>query len=309
MSSIIIPENILYNALESVIKYIRKDLEKNIDNDKNSILYRLLGENIDGKPLSMNRWNFFKQSKKIFLDKNNLSVNFGYNPEVAKLISLHIILPSEQADSSAIGQDEGYGAEDEEDLNFYFTQNFTSNYQIMITSNNSSEVMTVYHVLKSLLLMIVPHLEIMGLRLNKFSGNDIIFRDEMMPNGIFHKVLNISCNYELKVPQLLTNEIIKGIVINGHLLENIEDDCNEENYIESEDIIGLLYLKTNNLTPEEKVDLMKECKKILGISLADSKKLIDNAPSILLECSLIEANNLKINFDKYGNYLKFVPKK
>lgn len=225
MNSIIIPENVLYNALESVIKYVRRDLEKYSKDEKKSMLYRLLGENIDRKPLSMNRWNFFKQAKKIFLDKNNLSVNFGYNFEVAKIISLHIILPSEQAAESAIGQDEGYGIDEEDLKTSYFTQNFTSNYQIMITSNNSSEVMTVYHILKSLLLMIVPHLEIMGLRLNKFSGNDVMFRDEMMPNGIFHKVLNVTFNYELKVPQLWTNEIIKGVVIDGHLLDNIKDDC------------------------------------------------------------------------------------
>lgn len=226
MSSIIIPENILYNALESVIRYVRKDLEDNAEKEQNSILYRLLGENPDGQPLTMNRWNFFRQAKKIFQDKNNLSVNFGFNFEVAKIISLHIILPSEQAAESAIGQDEGYGYEDDEDPDEYFTQNFTSNYQIMITSNNSSEVMTVYHILKSLLLMIVPHLEIMGLRLNKFSGNDVMFRDEFMPNGTFHKVLNISFNYELKVPQLLRREIIKGIVFNGHLLMDKNDVCN-----------------------------------------------------------------------------------
>lgn len=236
MNSIIIPENIIYNALESVIKYVRRDLEENKEDEKNSMLYRLLGENIDGKPLSMNRWNFFTQAKKIFLDKNNLSVNFGYNFEVAKIISLHIILPSEQAAESAIGQDEGYGEDEEEDLTTaYFTQNFTSNYQVMITSNNSSEVMTVYHILKSLLLMLVPHLEIMGLRLNKFSGNDIMFRDEMMPNGVFHKVLNINFNYELKVPQIWKREIIKGVVIDGHLLGDKDDECNICDY--EEDIL------------------------------------------------------------------------
>lgn len=221
---IVIPENVLYNALESVIKYIRKDLDDNKDNLSNTVLYQLLGENSDGKPMAMNRWNFFKQAKKIFTDKNNLTVNFGYNFEVAKIISLHIILPSEQAAESALGQDEGYGIEDDSET-MYFTQNFNSNYQIMITSNNSSEVMTVYHILKSMLLMIVPHLEILGLRLNKFSGNDILFRDEMMPNGIFHKVLNISFNYELKVPQILKRNIIKGIVVDGHLLGNIKEDC------------------------------------------------------------------------------------
>lgn len=226
MRSVIMPEVIIYNALESIIKYVRTDLSTS-EKDEDTMLYRLLGENIDGKPMKMNRWNFFNQAKKIFTDKQNLSVNFGYNFEVAKIVALHIILPSEEAAESAIGQDEGYGDEwtADEKLQQFFTQNFRSNYQIMITSNNSSEVLTVYHILKSMLLMIFPHLEIMGLRLNKLSGSDVMFRDEMMPNGIFHKVINLSFNYELKVPQMLTREIIKGIVVRGHLLDDIRNEC------------------------------------------------------------------------------------
>lgn len=224
MESIIMPEVIIYNALESIISCVRKDLSER-ENDASTMLYRLLGENIDGKPMKMNRWNFFKQAKSIFKDEQNLSVNFGYNFEVAKIISLHIILPSEEAAESAIGQDEGYRDEidDNGNLNRFFTQNFRSNYQIMITSNNSSEVLTVYHILKSMLLMIFPHLELMGLRLNKISGNDVLFRDEMMPNGIFHKVLNLSFNYELKVPQSVANEVIKNIVFSGRTLNRYEE--------------------------------------------------------------------------------------
>lgn len=227
MEGIIMPEVIIYNALESIVKYVRKDLTENKDNEKASILYRLLGENIDGKPIMMNRWDFFKQAKKIFTNKNNLSVNFGYNFDVANIIALHIVLPSEQAAESAIGQDEGYNTivDDEEMITEFFSQNFQSNYQVMITSNNSSEILTVYHVLKSMLLMIIPHLETMGLRLCKLSGNDIMFKDDLMPNGMFHKVLNISFNYELKVPQMLRKDIIRGIVFDGHLLENIKDEC------------------------------------------------------------------------------------
>lgn len=228
MESIIMPEVIIYNALESIISCVRKDLIAK-EKDADTMLYKLLGENIDGKPMKMNRWNFFKQAKSIFKDEQNLSVNFGYNFEVAKIISLHIILPSEEAAESAIGQDEGYGDEidDEGNLTRFFTQNFRSNYQIMITSNNSSEVLTVYHILKSILLMIFPHLELMGLRLNKISGNDVLFRDEMMPNGIFHKVLNLSFNYELKVPQSIKNEIIKNIVFEGRILDVTKESVEE----------------------------------------------------------------------------------
>ena len=89
MEGIVLPEVIIYNALESIIKFIRKDLTER-ENEHDTVLYRMLGENVDGKELKMNRWNFFRQAKKIFSDKGNLSVNFGYNFEVAKIISLHI---------------------------------------------------------------------------------------------------------------------------------------------------------------------------------------------------------------------------
>ena len=206
------PEVIIYNALESIINYMRKDLNQ-CENERETILYKLFGVDDEGLELKMNRWNFFKQAKSIFKDEQNLKVNFGYNFEVAKIISLHIILPSEEAAESAIGQDEGYydGYDENGEYIKYFTQNFRCNYQIMITSNNSSEVLTVYHVLKSLLMMMFPHFEINGLRLNKLSGNDILFRDEMMPNGIFHKVLNLNFNYELKIPQIIQDKIIKNI--------------------------------------------------------------------------------------------------
>lgn len=220
MSGIIIPEMIVYKALESIILYIRNDLKLNTgDKEKNNILYKLLGEDEEGNKLVMNRYNYYVQAKKIFLDPHNLTVSFGYNFDVAKIVALHIVLPAEQPAGSAIGQDEGFDTGD------IFTQNLQSHYQIMITSNNGSEGMVVYHVIKSMLLAIIPHLELSGLRLNKISGNDIMFRDELMPNGLFHKVINLEFNYELKVPQLLSHEIIRGIVIEGHLLEDITDIC------------------------------------------------------------------------------------
>lgn len=216
MSAIIIPEIIIYKTLEAIISYIRRDIAKNGDDN---ILYELLGEDSDGNAVKMNRYNYYQQAKNIFLNEHNMSVNFGYNFEVAKVVALHIVLPSEQAGNSAIGQDEGYAEGD------IFTQDFQSNYQVMITSNNSAECMVVYHVLKSMLLAVIPHLEISGLRLNKLSGNDIMFRDELMPNGLFHKVLNLNFNYELKVPQLAARNIIKGIFVEGHLIADIKDSC------------------------------------------------------------------------------------
>ena len=217
MTGILIPELVIYQTLENITKYIRDDLKANEADETKSFLYRLLGLDDDGNPMKMNRYNYFVQAKKIFNSVQNLNVNFGYNFEVAKIISFHIILPSEQPSSVLLGEDEGYQTETDEEGNtqLKFCQMFSSTYQIMITSDNSNEVNIVYHIYKSLLITLVPHLSLKGLLNPKLSGNDIVFQDDQMPMGIFHKVLNLSFEYELVVPQLLIGGLIEKIHFEG----------------------------------------------------------------------------------------------
>lgn len=218
MSGILLPEIVIYNTLNSIVRLLKTDLESKED-DKETILYKILGVDEEGNPIKMNLYNYFVQAKKMILNPKNLSVNFGYNQEVAKIISMHILLPSEQGDST-IGEDEGYLTKDILDSEGKligkqqcFTQLYDCTYQIMITSNNSSEVNVLYNVLKSMLLMLVPHLELMGLRLPKLSGNDIIMQDDLSPVPIFHKVINLSFKYEHTVPSLIREEVAKRFII------------------------------------------------------------------------------------------------
>ncbi len=218
MSGILLPEVVIFNTLESIVKLLRDDLIQNPDTDSNTILYKILGLDEEGKTIKINLYEYFKQAKRMFLKPDNLSVNFGYNQKVANMISMHILLPAEQG-RSTIGEDEGYIEEDiieggiKTSTQPYFTQIYDCTYQIMITSNNSMEVNVVYNVLKSMLLMLTPNLELMGLRIPVLSGNDIIMQDDLIPNPIFHKVINLSFTYEHNVPQLLRNEVAKRFYV------------------------------------------------------------------------------------------------
>lgn len=226
MSAILLPEVIIYKTLESIVKLLRDDLQNNREDA--TILYRLLGVDEDGKPLSMNLYNFFVQAKKIITTPENLNVHFGYNQETAKQIALHIILPAEQG-KSAIGEDEGYLDEDEVNaagdrvVQQQFTNTFESTYQIMITGYNSSEVNLVYNILKSMLLMVNEHLELMGLRIPTLSGNDIIMQDDIVPVPTFHKVINLSFTYELTVPKLLKDRIMKDFWLNVRICDPFDE--------------------------------------------------------------------------------------
>ena len=188
---ILLPEFVIHKTLVAIVKMLRSDLAEHAADDTQSLLYKILGTDEQGQPLQLNLYNVFKQAKKIIQTENNLSVNFGYNQEVAQIISLHILLPSEQG-KMAIGADEGYLSDDiVEDgektrVQNYYTQMYDATYQIMITSNNSAEVNVVYNILKSMLLMLVPQLELMGLRLPTLSGNDVVMQDDLVPVPLFH---------------------------------------------------------------------------------------------------------------------------
>lgn len=218
MSGILLPEIAIFNTLESIIKLLRNDLTENAADDSKTILYSIIGVDEEGKPIKMNLYEYFKQAKKMILKPDNLTVNFGYNQKVAQTISMHIILPSEQG-KSAMGSDEGYVEEDiivegkKTGTQLFFTQTYDCTYQIMITSNNSQEVNVVYNILKSMLLMLTPHLELMGLRIPVLSGADILMQDDIVPVPLFHKVINLSFTYEHNVPQLVQMDIVKKFYI------------------------------------------------------------------------------------------------
>ena len=209
------PELILMRVLTSIITLLRNDLEQTED-EKETLLYKIMGVDENGNGLQLNLYNVFAQAKKMILNKGNLSINYGYNQKVAQNLSLHIILPSENA-TMTIGADEGYMEEAIEDdegnlqaAQQYFTQTYKSTYQIMITSNNSAEVMVIYNVLKCMMLMLVEQLELLGLRTPEFSGNDIVMQDDLIPTPLFHKVFNVSFQYENNVPQCLKNDVAKN---------------------------------------------------------------------------------------------------
>lgn len=225
---VLLPEFVIHNTLVSIVELLRRDLAEHSDDDTQTILYKILGIDEQGKALQLNLYNVFKQAKKIIQTKQNLSVNFGYNQEVANIISLHILLPSETG-KMTIGADEGYIEEDlyEDEVKSgeqnYFTQSFDATYQIMITSNNSAEVSVVYNILKSMLLMLVPHLELMGLRLPTISGNDIVMQDDLVPVPIFHKVINLSFTYEHNVPQLVKDKVAKNFYFIFRMVEGYDE--------------------------------------------------------------------------------------
>lgn len=51
MSGILLPEIVIYNTLESICRLLREDLKEHVTDDKETILYKILGVDEEGKPL------------------------------------------------------------------------------------------------------------------------------------------------------------------------------------------------------------------------------------------------------------------
>ena len=71
--------------------------------------------------------------------------------------------------------------------------------------------------------MLVPHLELMGLRLPTISGNDIVMQDDLVPVPIFHKVINLSFTYEHNVPQLVKDKVAKNFYFIFRMVEGYDE--------------------------------------------------------------------------------------
>ena len=67
--------------------------------------------------------------------------------------------------------------------------------------------------------MLVPQLELMGLRLPTLSGNDVVMQDDLVPVPLFHKVINLSFTYEHNVPQMVQRLVAKNFYYQWHITE------------------------------------------------------------------------------------------
>lgn len=220
MPAIIIPEMIIYNFLNAFLKNIKEDLKNN--DEKATILYTAFAVDECGNELNLENYKYYEQLKDIIL-KREVTVSLGYNLQVASQLAIHIILPGETGDHVTIGADEGYqeGFHKDED-NFYETKTrkYNTSYNLMITSENSTEVILFYHLLKVMFLSCIDQLEFMGLRDPKDSGQDVTIQTDLVPPNIFHRVLSLSFFYEVTVRDFLAKAIIKNFKITGIIKSN-----------------------------------------------------------------------------------------
>ena len=224
--AILMPEIVLYNTINSILDIVRSDFNNNQLQD--TILFHYFGKTECGDNVNWETFNYLEQAKELFVNKNKIQVNLGYNMSVSDIACIHIMLPSETGQPLGIGADENYIGYQEnkhsDTMQAIFTEMFDATYNLIITSESTMEVLLIYNFLKASFISLYTHIELSGLRLPKISGQDIQLQNDLVPPHIFHRSLGLNFKYEVHVPDILRKRMIKDFNITGISLSNIDND-------------------------------------------------------------------------------------
>lgn len=219
---ILIPEIAIEKMLSTSLRVIRDDFEDS-DDEKETLLYFLT------KDVNIQRVNVFNEAKKIFLitndnDPKRITINLGYPKIVTSSVNLSIIQSAEQYAMNALSVDQSSDYFDEyisDNVRYRNTygRRYSATYQIIITGDNTNEVLITYNIFKSLLISFdgTSHLNALGFENVKITGQDMNLKSDIFPNK-YAKNLTFSFEYEFRVPDInrskyWNNIIFKGIII------------------------------------------------------------------------------------------------
>jgi len=197
---LIIPEAILLDSLRKGLKLIRDDYNANKSDPPTTLLYKILSGNV------IQRYDLFEQAKQVFIttegnDPRHLDVNLFFNAKRAHIPTIHITLPGEDEKDNALGLSNGYQQpvfnSGETQYNQVFNRRYNATYNIIVTSDNTLEVVLIYHFMRSLLISLNPHLSLAGLTNIKMGGSDININSEIVPVNVFVRGIKFNFQYDV----------------------------------------------------------------------------------------------------------------
>ena len=230
---LIIPEVIFIKTLKAILKIVRDDFNNNIDKTK-SILYRIA--NGSG---ALERYDFYTQLQKVLItdldDPRAFDFVLGFNMNKVAVPTLHITLPSETSAPNGIGIDEGFAAEIFDDTTQayrkVYTRRFNTTYQFVLTSNNSNEVIALYHFLRALDISLINHFELSGLQHIVISGGDVNINPALVPPNVFIRSISLNFAYEIEVQDLFTTDFVTSLIfaMNPPIIDETQVDESDSN--------------------------------------------------------------------------------
>jgi len=208
---LILPEIKLKKLLDGFLGLIQANFNTETDPTKTFIYQLFNGNVVDG-------YDFYHQAQKILLrnpdDPRMLMVRTFFDRTRAGIPTIHINLPAQSPIGDGIGFDPNYDSGviwDDENEQFEQTSTFGSKYNIIITSDNQFEVLIIFYALQCVMIANHPTLELNGLRNPKFGAQDLMLKDDNIPN-LFARTLSFDMINEVTVPDLVWTAFYNEIV-------------------------------------------------------------------------------------------------
>lgn len=232
----LVPELTIEKILRTALNFIRTDYQNQIlqyNDEKLSYLYYLT-ENV-----GVERMVVFNEAKKIFLiddplDPKRININLGWPQTIKSALNATIIHAGEQYAQNALGVDESpdiyrefvydSSEQDRDETNAWrrtYSRRYSTTYRIIVTGNNTNEVMLLYKIFKSLLISFegTSHLSRMGFENVKITGADMEIKSDIIKHK-WAKAINLSFEYEYRVPDTNRLNYWNGLIFNGIIIED-----------------------------------------------------------------------------------------
>lgn len=224
-----VPEYIILNHIEAALKIVRDDFVNQV-NEQDTILWKMFQGTI------FQRYDFFEQAKQVICgdidDPRRVECNLIFNMKRGGAPTVHLNLPGEVTDNdNGIGIDEGYQTPIYVDgdpgsstgtFTSVFTRSQSATYNIVITTDNSNEIVLLYHFIRALLISCYNSLSLHGLKNIKFGGQDIQPYSDLIPANLWLRGISMSFSYETSSFDFTSQVMINGIGFQGILKSEIQ---------------------------------------------------------------------------------------
>jgi hypothetical protein len=215
--SLFIPEIAIKSIIDAILLYIRDDYSTVVNKD-DSYLAQLV------KGIKLGKYNLYDQAVEVFINRGKghpkeLLTNLFFNSERASIPTIHIVLLEDATGANGIGVDEGFNSPIYDSISkttkAVYNRSFDSRIHIVITSENTLEVIVVYSILRAALISTFTDLNLNGFQNLKISGGDLQINPELIPQNIFLKAIHLDFFYDVPAPSIFTNETFADLIAQG----------------------------------------------------------------------------------------------
>lgn len=216
-----IPEVVLQDTLEDILKFIKLDLEANSSDETKTYLYRVFGD------LTNKNYDFFNQAKEILTrpESEDRVFNFyqSFSSDRTQYPAVYINSFSEEEDDSinqigagVIGHDSKMenvfnSTPEYDDYVNSFERRFKSMFEFLFVGETKTQTLTLKYLVQSMLISLRQYLENRGLRNQKISTQRVKFVKEI-PDKLFVNFIGYKFDYETIVPSLETHRSYKDVL-------------------------------------------------------------------------------------------------